>query len=190
MRPKSRMLRSPRSDNVSWVDASFSRTQKGYMKNLATLSHDNGEYREELTRKREALAHVEKRLAAIENPEAKAKAAAISSKISSLIEKEKQRENDKREILQTLETALTGDGTTNSTTPPKSRLGNMDLLSGPEDMGDYKIDAGKFMAQIKEEKQEAAVRSKQPSVRVNATTQNEPPKAPKKSSADGIAKTK
>ena len=61
------------------------------MKNLATLSHDNGEYREELTRKREALAHVEKRLAAIENPEAKAKAAAISSKISSLIEKEKQK---------------------------------------------------------------------------------------------------
>ena len=38
-------------------------------------------------------------------------------------------------------------------------------------MGDYKIDAGKFMAQIKEEKQEAAARSKQPSVRVNATTQ-------------------
>lgn len=58
-------------------------------------------------------------------------------------------------------------------------------------MGDYKIDAGKFMAQIKEEKQEAAARSKQPSVRVNATTQNKPPKAPKKSgSANGIAKTR
>lgn len=186
------MLRSPRSDHVSWVDASFSLTQEEYMKNLATLSHDNREYRGELTTKKETLAHVEKRLAAIENPEAKAKAAAVSSKISSLIEKEKQREKDKRDILQTLETALTGDGTTNSTTPPKSvRVGNMDLLSGSEEMGNYKIDVGKFMAQIKEEKQEAAAGSKQPSVRVNATPQHKPPKAPKKSgSADGIAKKK
>lgn len=62
---------------------------------MATLSHDNGEYSEELTRMKENFAHVEKCLAAIENPEAKAKAAAVSSKISSLIEKEKQRTREK-----------------------------------------------------------------------------------------------